>query len=456
MKRMYKLFAAALLTASVLSGGCRCCDKKLQSKADVYENMFQNTVQKAGKKVFPALVYIKVVQANLDGGSSSSASASGSGVLITPDGEIVTNYHVIDKAVSIRCLLNDGRNFDAEIVGSDKDTDLALLKLKLPKDTPALPYADFSRKTISEGEFVMALGAPWGLNRSISIGIISCVNRYLPGHSEYSLWYQTDASISPGNSGGPMIDTDGRIVGINTLGMFGGGTLAFTIPSSTVEVILPRLRKYGKVNWAWFGLRFQPLKDFERNIYLPYKEGVLIAGTEVGSPAQAAGFEPNDLLLAINGVKVNAETSEALPAIYRQLGLSEFGQQLKFTIQREGHVFDITCAAGEKGKVEGDEVVCENWGFTAKTINRFDNPNLHFYRSKGVFVHGIKPRSPAARAYLMKNDIIIQINGVDVSDLAGLFRCYQQAEKRSVNDRRSVITVMRNGETIQLPIYINL
>ena len=238
--------------------------------------------------------------------------------------------------------------------------------------------------------------------------------------------------------------------------MFGGGTLAFTIPSATVEVILPRLRKYGKVNWAWFGLRLQPLKDFERNIYLPYKEGVLIAGTEVGSPAQAAGFEANDLLLAIDNVKVTAETAEALPGIYRKLGLVEFGKQLKFTVQREGHVFDIVCTAAEKGKVEGDEVVCENWGFTAKTINRFDNPELHFYRSKGIFVHGIKPRSPAAAGGLMKNDIIIQIDGKEITDPADLFKCYQQAEKQAVNDRRSVITVMRNGETIQLPIHINL
>jgi len=449
-----KCYIAILSAVVLLTGGC--CSSQQRVVENNYENIFQNTVQRAGKKVFPALVYIKVIQENLAGGSSSSASASGSGVLISPDGEIVTNYHVIDKAVSIRCLLNDGRNFDAEIIGSDKDTDLALLKLKLPSETPALPYAEFTRKEINEGEFVMALGAPWGLNRSISIGIISCINRYLPGKSEYSLWYQTDASISPGNSGGPMIDTDGKIIGINTLGMFGGGTLAFTIPSDTVEVILPRLRKYGKVNWAWFGLRLQPLKDFERNIYLPYKEGVLIAGTEVGSPAQSAGFEANDLLLAIDNVKVTAETAEALPGIYRKLGLVEFGKQLKFTVQREGHVFDIVCTAAEKGKVEGDEVVCENWGFTAKTINRFDNPELHFYRSKGIFVHGIKPRSPAAAGGLMKNDIIIQIDGKEITDPADLFKCYQQAEKQAVNDRRSVITVMRNGETIQLPIHINL
>ena len=367
-----------------------------------YEAVFQDTVKTASGKVFPALVYIKVIHSTMDSGRSSSASASGSGVLISPDGEIVTNNHVIDKAQSIRCLLNDGRAFAAELIGCDKDTDLALLKLKLPENTPPLPVAEFAEKAVEEGDFVMALGAPWGLNRSVSIGIISCANRYLAGHSLYSLWYQTDAAISPGNSGGPLIDTEGRIVGINTLGMFSAGALAFTIPGNTVKIMLERFRKYRKANWAWFGFRFQVLKDFERNIYLPYKEGVLIAGTESGSPARNAGFEPNDLLLAIDDVKVTAETAEALPALYRQLGLVEFGKKLKFTIQREGHIMQINCAAAEKGKVEGDEVACEKWGFSAKAINRFDNPELHVYRGTGVFVFGIKPRTPAAASGLLR------------------------------------------------------
>ncbi len=443
-KRVFLILCT--IVANVFLCGCRTAG---------YGNMFQSTVSEAGKKVFPALVYIKVVQENLNRGSSSSASASGSGVIISADGQIVTNYHVIDKAVSIRCLLNDGRNFDAELIGSDKDTDLALLKLKLPANTPPLPMAEFRRKPVSEGDFVMALGAPWGLNRSISIGIISCANRYLAGKSEYSLWYQTDASISPGNSGGPMIDVEGRIVGINTLGIFGGGTLAFTIPSPTVEIVTARLRQYGKVNWAWFGLRFQPLKDFERNIYLPYKEGVLIAGTENGSPAQAAGFEVNDLLLAINGERITAETAEALPALYRKLGLMEFGKKVKFTVQREGHVFDIECAAAEKGKVEGDEVACEKWGFSAKAINRFDNPELHFYRPQGVFIFGIRPRTPAASSGLMKGDIVLKVNNKEIKNLADLLASYELARKKFVRSRRSVLTIMRNGVDVQIPINMD-
>ncbi len=416
------------------------------------ENMFQKTVLQAGEKVFPALVYIKVVQENMNSGRSSSASASGSGVIISPDGEIVTNHHVIEKAVSIRCLLNDGRAYDAKLIGSDKDTDLALLKLQLPENTPALEYASFAPEGASEGEFVMALGAPWGLNRSISIGIISCTNRYLVGCSEYSLWYQSDAAIAPGNSGGPLINTSGRIVGINTRGISSGG-LAFTIPGSTVLTVLPRLRKYGKANWAWFGLRFQPLRDFERNIYLPYKQGVVVAGTAAGSPAQRAGFLVNDLILKIDGESVTAATTEDLSAIYRKLGLVEFGKKIVFVVERDGKTLEISCVAAEKGKVEGDELACSGWGFTAKTINRFDNPELHFYQPDGVFVFGVKSgSSPARMAGLLNGDIILEVNNQKIRNLRELAEAYKNAEKKIDSSRRSRLKIMRNGVTLQMAV----
>jgi len=446
--------AALLLAVAVFITGCRSNNNNGGADSSANAQIFQYNVRQAGDKVFPALVYVKVVQEDRGSGRNSSSSASGSGVIISPRGEIVTNNHVIDKAVSIRCLLNDGRAFEADLIGSDKDTDLALLKLKLPEKCADLPYAEFSREEVREGDFVMALGAPWGLNRSISIGIISCARRYLPGHSEYSLWYQTDASISPGNSGGPLINTQGRIVGINTLGRLGGGDLGFTIPASTVETVVARLRQYGKANWAWFGLKFQPLKDFERNIYQPFEKGALISGLESRSPALKAGFEVNDLVLAVNGEAVNAVTAEDLPALYRKLGLMPFSKEVDFTVLRDGKTLHIKCMPMEKGKVEGEEVVCERWGFSAKSINRFDNPDLYFYRPEGVFVFGITPFSPASRSKLLKNDIIVKVNQHEIVSLEDLQEAYLQAEKISDRERRSVLTIMRNGVTLQLTVYL--
>src|SRR5262249_49938605 len=151
---------------------------------------------------------------------------------------------------SVRCLLSDGRPMNAKVLGSDKDTDLALLQLDAPTGAGPLPSAAFGDSlALKEGDFVMAMGAPWGLNRSVAIGIISCSRRYLSDISEYSLWLQTDAAINPGNSGGPLVNTDGRIVGINARGMGGWAEgMGFAIPSETIGHLLPQLREHGHVD----------------------------------------------------------------------------------------------------------------------------------------------------------------------------------------------------------------
>ena len=239
---------------------------------------FRRVVGDAKAKVFPAVIFIKCISENLESGKKLSQEVAGSGVIISPTGEALTNWHVIDKAVDIRCLLYDGRAMDAKVVGSDKDTDLALIQLTVPSGGGALPYSTFGDSTkLKEGDFVMAMGAPWGMARSVSIGIVSCTRRFLPEHSEYSLWLQTDASISPGNSGGPLVNTAGETIGINARGEMMGGDLGFAIPSDTIKVIVAQLRDQHEVNWSWTGLQLQPLHDFNRNTYFDAAEGVIVA-----------------------------------------------------------------------------------------------------------------------------------------------------------------------------------
>ncbi|MCC8189188.1 MAG: trypsin-like peptidase domain-containing protein, partial [Planctomycetes bacterium] len=195
---------------------------------------FRQVIAAAKSRVFPSVVFLMPIAERYDAGRREKAQVAGSGVIISASGEIVTNWHVVDKAVEIRCLLYDGTACRATIVGVDRDTDLALLRVEGTPDTvfPAAELAD--SRQLEEGQFVMAMGAPWGLSRSVSMGILSCVDRFLPGQGGgYNLWLQTDASINPGNSGGPLIDTDGRVVGINSLGSLLGGDLAFAIPAGT-------------------------------------------------------------------------------------------------------------------------------------------------------------------------------------------------------------------------------
>ena len=444
----------ALLTAAGIAAGCRSAGEF--PAAGLFDSDFQKIVRAASARMFPAVVYVRVVRDDLASGKNSANVVSGSGVLITPDGELLTNYHVIDKAREIRCLLHDGTPYPARIVGSDKDLDLALLKLERPENAPPLPAAPLAGNELAEGDFVMAMGAPWGLARSVTIGIISCRDRYLPENGQYALWYQTDASISPGNSGGPLVDTRGNIVGINTLGTLVGGTVGFTIPAPIICEILPRLRRYGSVNWAWFGFQLQPLRDFDRNIYFDYPTGVMVAGTDPGSPARQAGFLPNDRIVAVDGRPISAVNQENLPAVRRMLGLLPFDVPVSFTVIRNDREITVTAAPRAKGSVEGDEVAFPRWGFTAKAINRFDTPNLYFYQPEGVFIFGVAPLGNAAAAHLLRNDIIVSIDGRKIHNLADLRECYDRAMKKLNLRARANFVILRNGATRQLVLdYLN-
>jgi len=407
---------------------------------------FREVVREAKNKVFPAVVFVKCIRESHESGKRISEEMAGSGVIVSPDGEMLTNRHVIDKALEIRCLLFDGRSVHAEVIGSDKDTDLALVRLKLPPDSEPLPAATLGESgSLSEGDFVMAMGAPYGLARSVSIGIISCSRRFLRGHSEYSLWLQTDAAINPGNSGGPLVNTRGEVIGINTLVILQGQDLGFAIPADTIARILPHLREHGKADWSWTGLQLQPLRDFNRNIYFEGTEGVIVAETDPESPARRAGIKARDRLLKINGAPVNAFTEEDLPAVRCTVGLLTKYQPAEFELLRDGKPLTAELTPREKGDVEGEELDCPRWDLTVKQINQFDNPGLYFYRKKGVFVYGVKEPGNASTAGLRAQDIILKIDGKDVESLEDVRKIHEEAIANVKTKHKIMFTVLRNG-----------
>ena len=410
---------------------------------------FRAVVQQARERVFPAVVFIRCVQETLDAGEKVSLSVSGSGVIISPGGRVLTNWHVVNKAVEVRCLLSDGRHYDARVVGQDKTNDVALLQLQVEDDEERgdFPYAELGESAgLAEGDFVMAMGAPWGLNRSVSIGIISCTRRFLPGISEYSLWLQTDAAINPGNSGGPLVDTGGRVIGINTRGMsYAADNMGFAIPADTIRIILPRLEKSGKVDWSYTGLHLQPLRDFNRNTYFEADRGVIVADTDPSSPARAAGIRPLDRIVAINGREIAATTAEDLPALRRELGLLPQGEEAVLEIMRHKEKLRVSIVPGRKGAVEGDELECPRWDFTVKEINRFDNEDLFFYREKGVYVYGVKWPGNAAEAGLRENDLLLEIDGHPVQTLDEVRKLHEELLRQVDRKHRIIVTVLRNG-----------
>lgn len=411
---------------------------------------FRETIQTAEQAVFPTLAYIRVVRTDLSEGKNEKNVVSGSGVVISEDGELLTNHHVIDKAEEIRCLLTDGAAYTAKLVGSDQDLDVALLRLDRPKDAPPMPAASLSPEPVQIGDVVLAMGAPWGLARSVTMGIVSCTDRYLEGSGRYTLWYQTDAAISPGNSGGPLVDTTGRVVGLNACGM-AKGDQAFTIPSSIILEVLPSLRERGDAGWTWFGFQFQPLRDFNRNMVFDATNGVVVSGTDQGSPARQAGVRAGDRLVAVDGDPVTVLTWEQMPALERRLGRIAEGTETRFTIVRDKVELELVFAPRVKGAVEGSEKVLPRWGFTAKEINRFDNPQLAFYAPDGgVFVSAVSWDGNAESAGIKENDILREIGGRAVTQLKDVAEAYDKAMEQLAETTKIPVVVERRGRRVTL------
>ena len=415
---------------------------------------FRDVIAEAKRRAAPAVLYVACIQEDNEYGEKRSRQVSGSAFIISSDGEFVTNWHVVDKATSIRCLLSDGRAFTADCLGSDKDMDIALCRLRLAEGE-SVPYALFGDSSaLEEGTFAIAIGAPYGLNRTLTFGTLSCVRRYIPQHSEYVLWLQTDAGIGPGNSGGPLVDTEGRVIGINALGASTGDIeLGFAIPSNEALVILDQLRRHGKVNWSWSGLLLQPLRDFEHDTYFDAEEGVIVAGTAPDSPASRSGLRPLDRIVSVNGRPVTAKTSEDLPGLRRLIGLLPESDPIRLSVMRPGapDPLDIVIEPRAKGAVEGAEREFKRWDFSAKEINQFATPALYLRRNQGVYVLGTKDDGNAD-SKLHDEDIILAVDGHAIATLDDLSAAHADAIAGLPDRHRSLFTVLRKGRTLRIPI----
>ena len=408
---------------------------------------FREIISRAKSEVFPALIFVKPIVEDYGSGEKKQQEVFGSGVIISPDGYAVTNWHVVDKAVTINCVLYDKRQVPVELIGSDRDTDLALLKLPAPPEGKPYPSARFADTgKVHEGDFVMALGSPFGFQRSISLGIISNAQRYIGFETEYkyNTWLQTDAAINPGNSGGPLIDTTGAIVGINTLGVEGSG-LGFSIPASTVQDTAARLQRDGKVIRAYTGLRLQALKDFQSNTFVESEHGVLIAGVEDNSPAARAGIRAGDILLDIGGQPVEGTYAEMLPEIWRRLADLEIDKPVAMALQRGSERVQIEVTPEQKGASEGEDFDCRRWNMTVKEINKYLTPQLYYLREKGVYIQGTRYPGNAENAGLARRDIILTIDKEPVETIADVKRVYERIVQDDKREKKVVIEILRSG-----------
>src|SRR6478609_4573220 len=267
--------------------------------------------------VLPVVVSILTVRQDYRQGEPSLSVSSGSGTIVSPQGHIATNAHVTENGKSFRIVFADGRELPAKLVGTDTLSDLAVLLVQPPKPE-TFAYAEFTKTLdLKPGDTVLAMGAPWGLSNSMSAGVVNNPRRLLVSlfddeaeyedslsedepTGRYYAWIQHDASIAPGNSGGPLVDLRGRIVGVNTRGMISGGDLAFAIPGTEAGNIVRQLIAKGRVDRVSLGFRLRSLKG------TAFTQGVLVNSVERGSPPEKAGLQAGDRILSLNGKAIDA------------------------------------------------------------------------------------------------------------------------------------------------------
>jgi serine protease Do len=347
----------------------------------------------------------------------------GSGVIITPDGTIITNNHVIDGATDIKVQLSDKRDFNAKLIGADPKSDIAVLKIE-GKDLPTLPLGDSSQLNV--GDLIFAIGDPFGVGETATMGIVSATGRSRLGIEEYENFIQTDAAINPGNSGGAMIDIHGNLVGINTAILSHGGSggnegVGFAIPMSMAKPVMDQILAHGKVVRGYLGVHIQDFSaELAKSFNFNQSGGVLIGDVSPNTPAASAGLKKGDVIVKLNGQAVSDNND-----LRNTISQMAPGTTVKLDIWRDGKTQDYNVTLGElpaeKAAAEGSEESGsgEIQGIEVQEVNPDILQQLNLPAgTRGVVVTSVDPSSAAAAAGVSRGDVIQEINHKPVASAA--------------------------------------
>ena len=409
----------------------------------------------ARDRVLPVVVSILTVRQDYRQGGPSLSVSSGSGTVVSAQGHIATNAHVTQNGKSFRVVFADGRELPAKLVGTDTLSDLAVLQVQPPRPE-TFAYAEFATELdLKPGDTVLAMGAPWGLSNSMSLGVVNNPRRLLVSlfddeaeyedslsedepTGRYYAWIQHDASIAPGNSGGPLVDLNGRIVGVNTRGMIVGGDLAFAIPGAEAGRIVKTLIAKGRVARVSLGFRIRSLKG------TPYTEGVLVNSVERGSPPETAGLQAGDRIVSLNGQPITALQPVDVPRVQQAIAELPIDSKVSLRIERDGSRKDIALTAVAQRVERGKEQALAAYGISASELTPEMGKRRNLEARAGVLVTGVKPGGPAAvaRPEIAAGMVINAINGKPVSTLADLV----SAAATATEDKPLVLQLESDGE----------
>ena len=389
--------------------------------------------------ITPAVVHIEVVKKQ----DTQRFQSLGSGLIIDSAGYILTNEHVVDKYVEITVTLVSKREYRAEVIGSDKLTDLALIKIDVPKDVHLQVAKLGNSDSVQVGEWVIAVGNPYGFDRTVSFGIVSGKGRVLSAQSSTPLlndFIQTDAAIAPGSSGGPLVNLRSEVIGINSRGL--GQTQGFTIPINVAIEVKDKLLKTGVIERGWLGIVTQPLnRSFAKYLRKPDMEGILVSDVLDGSPAQKSGIKPGDVLLDYGDEKLSAEKDDDLNKLTLMVAQTPAGTQKPVTIFRDNEIKKINVAIGEQPKVKADEYETK-FGFTAKEITDDMFRSLLLETNEGIYVSFVDVGTIADKGNLMDGDVITAIDKRPTPD----FQTFKKIITEVGNNDYILLSVLRGKE----------
>ncbi len=361
----------------------------------------------------------------------------GSGVIIHREGYILTNNHVVENAKEIMVTLHSEKDYPAEVIGRDKKTDLALIKIDAKEDLTVAPLGDSDRLRV--GEWVLAIGNPFGLSETVTAGIVSAKGRVI-GAGPYDDFIQTDTSINPGNSGGPLFNFWGEVVGINTAIVAAGQGIGFAIPINMAKEVIPQLKEKGRVIRGWLGVTVQRItSQLAKSFGLEEERGALVSQVFKGSPAEKAGIKSGDVILEFDGKKV-----KNFGELSRIVASTPVGKTIPIKIFREGKTLTLQATVAElEEKAEGTEApVQETLGITVQNLTPEIARALGLEETTGVVVARVEKGSPADEAGISRGDAIQEVNHQPVEDVDDFYRAMNKAK-----DQESILLLVRRGAT---------